>query len=72
VLGAAPAPRSEDAFVRLRFVIGDVSTTLLTARWLVPDVCCISLARPLQMLDSALEALFTTVGVRLPEALAIS
>jgi hypothetical protein len=50
----------------LRFVVGDVSTILLTARWLAPEACCISLARPLRMLDESLEALFTALGVKLP------
>ena len=53
----------------IRFVVGDVSTILLTARWLVPGADCISLARPLQMLDPSLDALFNAVGVRLPETL---
>jgi hypothetical protein len=53
----------------IRFVVGDVSTILLTARWLVPDACCISLARPLQMLDPSLEALFNGLGVQLPATL---
>jgi hypothetical protein len=53
----------------LRYVVGDVSTILLTARWLVPDACCISLARPLGMLDESLETLFTSLDVRLPRTL---
>jgi hypothetical protein len=53
----------------IRFVVGDVSTILLTARWLMPHACCISLARPLQMLDPSLEALFNALGVQLPATL---
>jgi hypothetical protein len=53
----------------IRFVVGDVSTILLTARWLVPQAHCISLARPLQMLDPSLDVLFNQVGVRVPATL---
>jgi hypothetical protein len=53
----------------IRFVVGDVSTILLTARWLAPEACCISLARPLKMLDQSLEVLFNALGVQLPATL---
>jgi len=56
----------------LQVVVGDVSTTLLTARWLVPRARCVSLARPLGLLDASLEGLFTAVGVQLPESLEFS
>jgi hypothetical protein len=68
----APRIPAEPGGSKLRFVIGDVSTTLLTARWLVPHSCCISLARPLGLLDASLEGLFTAVGVQLPESLEFS
>jgi hypothetical protein len=54
---------------QLRFVVGDVSTTLLTARWLATDARCISLARPLGLLDPSLETLFERLGVELPASL---
>jgi hypothetical protein len=53
----------------LRVVVGDVSTTLLTARWLATDARCISLARPLGLLDPSLEQLFERLGVELPTSL---
>jgi hypothetical protein len=72
ILSATRATGTEDAFAPLRYVIGDVSTTLLTARWIVPDAHCISLARPLQMLDASLESLFMKIGVRLPRTVDVT
>ncbi len=60
---------SEEGERPLRFVIGDVSTTLMTARWLVTGARCISLARPLGLLDPSLETLFSRLGVELPASL---
>jgi hypothetical protein len=53
----------------LQMVIGDVSTTLLTARWLVPDARVISLARPLGLLDPAIEELFAKLAISVPPRL---
>jgi hypothetical protein len=53
----------------VRFVVGDVSTILLTARWLLPEACCLSLARPLGMLDDSLSRLFEQTGVQVPDTL---
>jgi hypothetical protein len=72
ILSAMRTAQGSRPFAPLRFIVGDVSTTLLTARWLVPDADCISLARPLRMLNESLEAVFTKVGVRLPVDLEIS
>jgi Alpha-2,8-polysialyltransferase (POLYST) len=63
VLAAAGSPR------RLQHVVGDVSTTLLTARWLVPDARVTSLGRPLGLLDSSIEQLFARLGISMPERL---
>jgi hypothetical protein len=50
----------------LRLVIGDVSTTLLSARWLVPDARVVSLGRPLGLLAPDIEALFSKLGIAVP------
>jgi hypothetical protein len=63
VLAAAGSPR------RLQHVVGDVSTTLLTARWLVPEARVTSLGRPLGLLDSSIEQLFVRLGIAMPERL---
>jgi hypothetical protein len=65
VLAAAGADgRNESSTLRL--VIGDVSTTLLSARWLVPDARVVSLGRPLGLLAPDVEALFSKLGISVP------
>jgi hypothetical protein len=63
------APPVAGAGRPLRVIVGDISTTLLTARWLAPEARCISLARPLGLLDASIEQLFSRLGVHLPAAL---
>jgi hypothetical protein len=66
---ASGRPGAGNAGRPLQLVIGDVSTTLLTARWLLPDARVVSVGGPLGLVDRSIEELFVKLGISVPARL---
>jgi len=50
----------------IRFVFGDLSSALMSARWLLPSAKTVSVARLLACVDPALPSVFDRIGVIVP------
>jgi len=50
----------------IRFVFGDLSSALMSARWLLPSAKTVSVARLLACADSGLTSVFDRIGVVVP------
>ncbi|MEE9571195.1 MAG: hypothetical protein V3W02_05795 [Gammaproteobacteria bacterium] len=50
----------------IRFVFGDLSSALMSARWLLPSAKTVSVARLLACVDPALPSVFDRIGVVVP------
>jgi hypothetical protein len=55
---------------RLRVIVGDIGTALLSARWLLPRARAVSLMRYLHFDDPPFAHTLAALGIELPESLA--